>query len=182
MSQAQSMSAGNIALRTLQTSKAASSPSAFSIASLLSEEPPSKRRRLEPDISRLSTPPQLAQQSYSHTTAQGNARVHYGNTTYNGPVYLQHDAASSTDPHSSQPRNPQVSADALKFDTMDDRYYTIEPTYSGTCTWLFEREEYQNWRDPAKLYMHNGFLWIKGKPGSGKSTLTKFACQQDQIG
>lgn len=177
------MSAGNMTSRTLQTSKAASSSIALSIASLLSEEPPSKRRRLEPDISRLSTPPQLAQQSYSHTTAQGNARVHYGNTTYHGPVYLQHDVASSSmDHHTSQPCDSQISADALKFDTMDDRYYTIEPTHSGTCRWLFEREEYQNWRHPAKLHLHNGFLWIKGKPGSGKSTLTKFACQQDQIG
>jgi hypothetical protein len=29
--------------------------------------------------------------------------------------------------------------------------------------------------DPNKLHNHNGFLWINGKPGAGKSTLVKFA-------
>jgi len=35
--------------------------------------------------------------------------------------------------------------------------------------------EYQDWRDVAKISEHHGFLWIKGKPGTGKSTIMKFA-------
>lgn len=31
------------------------------------------------------------------------------------------------------------------------------------------------WLDTAKLGEHHGSLWIKGKPGTGKSTLMKFA-------
>ncbi|RYP43640.1 hypothetical protein DL768_009815 [Monosporascus sp. mg162] len=35
-----------------------------------------------------------------------------------------------------------------------------------------------DWLDPTKFSQHNGFLWIKGKPGAGKSTLMKFAYLQ----
>ncbi|KAF5620065.1 vegetatible incompatibility het-E-1 [Fusarium sp. NRRL 52700] len=37
----------------------------------------------------------------------------------------------------------------------------------GTCTWLFERQEFKDWRD-AK---NNSVLWYNGPPGSGKSVL-----------
>ncbi|KAI9761282.1 MAG: hypothetical protein M1840_001985, partial [Geoglossum simile] len=35
--------------------------------------------------------------------------------------------------------------------------------------------EYLDWLDTTKLSEHHSFLWIKGKPGTGKSTLMKFA-------
>jgi hypothetical protein len=38
-----------------------------------------------------------------------------------------------------------------------------------------EKRKYLNWLNRDKLGEHNGFLWIKGKPGTGKSTLMKFA-------
>ncbi|KAL6405043.1 ankyrin repeat and protein kinase domain-containing protein 1 [Ilyonectria robusta] len=34
--------------------------------------------------------------------------------------------------------------------------------------------EYQAWLDPSKLTQHHGFLWIRGNPGAGKSTIMKF--------
>ncbi|RKK84613.1 hypothetical protein BFJ69_g1890 [Fusarium oxysporum] len=37
----------------------------------------------------------------------------------------------------------------------------------GTCTWLFERQEFKDWRDAKK----NSVLWFNGPPGSGKSVL-----------
>ncbi|SCO55805.1 probable vegetatible incompatibility protein HET-E-1 [Fusarium fujikuroi] len=37
----------------------------------------------------------------------------------------------------------------------------------GTCTWLFERQEFKDWRDAKK----NSVLWYNGPPGSGKSVL-----------
>ena len=39
-----------------------------------------------------------------------------------------------------------------------------------TCQWILEHESYQKWfRD------QRGLLWIKGKPGAGKSTVLKYA-------
>lgn len=39
---------------------------------------------------------------------------------------------------------------------------------------MLQKPEYQDWLDTAKSPDHHGLLWIKGKPGSGKSTLMNF--------
>ncbi|EDU43191.1 ankyrin repeat domain containing protein [Pyrenophora tritici-repentis Pt-1C-BFP] len=41
--------------------------------------------------------------------------------------------------------------------------------------WLLKSEQYLSWLDKTKVGKHHGFLWIKGKAGTGKSTLMKFA-------
>lgn len=65
--------------------------------------------------------------------------------------------------------------DSLRFDQIDARHMTIKTAHAKTCRWLLQNSEYLDWCDPGKLAEHNGFLWIKGKPGAGKSTLMKFA-------
>lgn len=65
--------------------------------------------------------------------------------------------------------------DSLRFDQIDARHMTIKTAHAKTCRWLLKKSEYLDWCDPGKLAEHNGFLWIKGKPGAGKSTLMKFA-------
>ncbi|KAJ9136895.1 Ankyrin repeat domain-containing protein 50 [Pleurostoma richardsiae] len=65
--------------------------------------------------------------------------------------------------------------DSLRFDQIDARRMTIKKAHAKTCGWLLKHPEYRNWLDPAKLNEHHGFLWIKGNPGTGKSTLMKFA-------
>lgn len=37
-----------------------------------------------------------------------------------------------------------------------------------------ESERYHDWLDTTNLHEHHGFLWIKGKAGTGKSTLMKY--------
>jgi ankyrin repeat protein/nucleoside phosphorylase len=64
---------------------------------------------------------------------------------------------------------------ALDFVRREKRQSTIGDAMSETCTWLLARPEYQKWLDSRLLHEHNGFLWIKGKAGTGKSTLMKFA-------
>jgi hypothetical protein len=44
-----------------------------------------------------------------------------------------------------------------------------------TCKWLLKKSEYLDWLNPEKRPDHYGSLWMKGKPGTGKSTLMKFA-------
>jgi Cdc6-like AAA superfamily ATPase len=65
--------------------------------------------------------------------------------------------------------------ESLRFEQIDARYTTIRNAYAKTCKWLLSNSEYRDWVDPAKLIAHHGFLWIRGKPGTGKSTLMKFA-------
>ncbi|KAK3360961.1 hypothetical protein B0T24DRAFT_120609 [Lasiosphaeria ovina] len=64
---------------------------------------------------------------------------------------------------------------SLRFDQIDARQTTIKNAHVKTCKWLLKKHEYLDWLDPSKLGEHHGFLWIKGKPGAGKSTLMKFA-------
>ncbi|GKZ79985.1 hypothetical protein AnigIFM56816_004194 [Aspergillus niger] len=68
--------------------------------------------------------------------------------------------------------------DALRFDQLESRQATIKPAHARTCKWLLEKQEYVDWLDSKHFPEHCGFLWIKGKAGSGKSTMMKFAFQQ----
>uniref|UniRef100_A0A8H7TW05 Nephrocystin 3-like N-terminal domain-containing protein n=1 Tax=Bionectria ochroleuca TaxID=29856 RepID=A0A8H7TW05_BIOOC len=65
--------------------------------------------------------------------------------------------------------------ESLKFDQIDARVLTIEKAHSKTCRWLLLTQEYRDWTNPEKVFAHQGFLWMKGNPGTGKSTLMKFA-------
>ena len=52
---------------------------------------------------------------------------------------------------------------------MFDRKDNLDPRHGNTCQWILELEEYRSWRSRPC-----GLLWIKGKPGAGKSTLMAF--------
>jgi ankyrin repeat protein len=41
--------------------------------------------------------------------------------------------------------------------------------YPQTCHWILEHETYRSWTN-----QDHGLLWVKGKPGSGKSTIMSF--------
>ncbi|BCR98266.1 uncharacterized protein AKAW2_31585S [Aspergillus luchuensis] len=68
--------------------------------------------------------------------------------------------------------------DALRPDQHESRQATIKPAHAKPCRWLLEKQEYVNWLDSDRFPEHRGFLWIKGKAGSGKSTMMKFAFLQ----
>ena len=63
---------------------------------------------------------------------------------------------------------------SLAFDNINDRYNDIKMAHEGTCMWLLDDPKYLAWIDSKKIHEHHGLLWLKGKPGSGKSTLMKF--------
>lgn len=58
--------------------------------------------------------------------------------------------------------------DWLSFPGYDAREGLITAAYPGTCNWLLEDEGFGAWIKSVK-----GIFWIKGKPGSGKSTIMK---------
>src|SRR6266487_6408241 len=69
----------------------------------------------------------------------------------------------------------QSYLDALAFPQIDSRLLNIKKAHDKTCMWLLEQSEYKDWLDPNKIPEHHGFLWVKGKPGAGKSTMMKYA-------
>ncbi|KAF4920627.1 Ankyrin repeat domain-containing protein 50 [Colletotrichum viniferum] len=64
--------------------------------------------------------------------------------------------------------------ESLTFEQIDARQMTIKRAHARTCKWVLRSSQYLDWLDHSKRNTHHGFLWIKGKPGTGKSTLMKF--------
>jgi len=64
---------------------------------------------------------------------------------------------------------------SLWFAGMYRHRQTIKPPARNTCLWLFDNDIYQNWITGTNREFSNGFLRLKGKPGSGKSVLMKEA-------
>jgi len=62
----------------------------------------------------------------------------------------------------------------LRFDQIDARERSIKKAHAKSCKWFLTKPEYLHWLDIARINEHYGFLWIKGKPGTGKSTLMKY--------
>jgi hypothetical protein len=61
----------------------------------------------------------------------------------------------------------------LKFDGMDVRRSIIKRAWTNTCAWVLTHPTYKAWRRDDTTQSHNGFLWVRGKPGAGKSVLMK---------
>ncbi|KAK0383987.1 hypothetical protein NLU13_8076 [Sarocladium strictum] len=66
----------------------------------------------------------------------------------------------------------------LHFGQMNARQLSITGRLKYTCEWLFEHESYICWRDDSLLSEHQGFIWLKGKPGAGKSTIMRYVYEE----
>lgn len=56
----------------------------------------------------------------------------------------------------------------LQFD--NTRYHKVSPEHKGSFEWIWKHEKYRKWSTPDSSQL----MYIQGKPGSGKSTLTKY--------
>lgn len=63
----------------------------------------------------------------------------------------------------------------LAFENITNGQHNIRTALPSTCLWLFATEAFRSWYDKEAYPQHQGFLWIKGRPGCGKSTLMKAA-------
>jgi hypothetical protein len=114
-----------------------------------------------------------SQQMFDHSTVRDNARAHFGNSYQN--FYRTVYQSTASDTSSAGGTLGCKIREALKFDGMDMRRATIKLPHGSSCQWFFDSPEYQKWRDNTFLEKHHGFLWIRGKPGAGKSTLMRLA-------
>lgn len=65
--------------------------------------------------------------------------------------------------------------ESLWFPAINNRVQNIESPAHRTCSWLFAHLEYEEWFNSRSRHRSHGLLWLKGKPGAGKSTLMKEA-------
>ncbi|KAL8393686.1 hypothetical protein RB595_003429 [Gaeumannomyces hyphopodioides] len=66
----------------------------------------------------------------------------------------------------------------LFFSEIDQRLTGLTAAQGKTCRWFLSKREYQAWRDLTNRSDDSAFLWIKGHPGTGKSTLMKFLFEE----
>lgn len=75
----------------------------------------------------------------------------------------------------------QIILEHLRFDTIYDRHDSIRTAHAQTLSWLFGKGTHSS---PATfddwLSSDEDIYWISGKPGSGKSTMMKFLCDNPQ--
>ncbi|CAD0098276.1 unnamed protein product [Aureobasidium mustum] len=71
--------------------------------------------------------------------------------------------------NSSVAQEQQNAQQALSFPEMYNRLHEISDATSGTCQWILENHTFRDWQNAQR-----GLLWIKGKPGVGKSTIMKY--------
>ncbi|SCO58686.1 uncharacterized protein FFMR_15842 [Fusarium fujikuroi] len=60
---------------------------------------------------------------------------------------------------------------SLWFPAINRRYESLGSPAEHTCHWLFDDENFHNWLHGRNQERYQGLIWIKGKPGSGKSML-----------
>ena len=104
----------------------------------------------------------MVQREESHTDSQNDRRLPRQDEPDGGRI-LAFSAANSNALH------------ALRFPSMFSRFHALAKPAEKTCDWLFHHTTYQDWMLGRNKDKHGGLLWIKGKPGSGKSLLMKQA-------
>ncbi|KAM7202678.1 hypothetical protein V8F33_002604 [Rhypophila sp. PSN 637] len=71
-------------------------------------------------------------------------------------------------------RADEISAlQSLRYPSMNRRHRSLEAEKPApqTCNWLFEQQEYHEWLMNSYQESRCGIIWLRGKPGAGKSTL-----------
>ncbi|KFY30276.1 hypothetical protein V494_08201 [Pseudogymnoascus sp. VKM F-4513 (FW-928)] len=99
---------------------------------------------------------------------------------YRDPRVPDHDLHSYSDYNANgiNGTTKQSLIDQLYFSKIDERLTSLTAAQGTTCRWFFTKPEYTSWHDVAKQEVHSGFLWIKGNPGTGKSTLMKLLFEE----
>ncbi|KAG6358458.1 hypothetical protein INS49_014342 [Diaporthe citri] len=69
----------------------------------------------------------------------------------------------------------------LYFSKIDERLTHLTPAQGTTCRWFLADSKYKSWQYVAQIPEHGGFLWIKGNPGTGKSTLMKHLFEETKV-
>ncbi|KAJ4186649.1 hypothetical protein NW759_016930 [Fusarium solani] len=83
--------------------------------------------------------------------------------------------------HAASPAEQAVSIgrreqllESLRFEQINSRKTDIKAAHFKTCHWFLKHPDFLSWLDFEKQAHHHGFLWLRGKPGAGKSIIMKF--------
>ncbi|KAI1879107.1 hypothetical protein JX265_003284 [Neoarthrinium moseri] len=138
-------------------------------------EPPPKRRRVDEslansedrrsgDASRGAFPSQLSSIFDGTGISNSHGEFHVGRDVFVTNNNIHSPSITPTDTR-------RTLLESLRFDQIDARRQSIKTAHSNTCRWFLQTDTFKKWEENSQ---DDNFLWIKGKPGAGKSTLMKF--------
>ncbi|KAI1320655.1 hypothetical protein F5Y16DRAFT_82384 [Xylariaceae sp. FL0255] len=146
----------------------------------LKMDPPTKRRRLvQQEHSHIDLSDRACRLSPTHRQLGNSFEGGYG-VQNSGHLEFGRDFIINVNQQSSTNTDHdryQVLLDSLRFEHMDERRLGVQKAHAHTCRWFLNSPEYVSWAE-AHVSPQNDFLWIKGKPGAGKSTIMKFLLDQ----
>ncbi|KAI0972460.1 hypothetical protein F4678DRAFT_61165 [Xylaria arbuscula] len=133
-------------------------------------EPPAKKPRLA-DTCRdgdrfIEASHRRHNSNLPSTSFEGHGLQNTGNFRAEKDFIINFNQRPSTD---TTIDHRKAMLDSLRFDQMDARQQSIKNAHFHTCAWFLNTREYIEWTQS-----HHSFLWIKGKPGAGKSTMMKY--------
>lgn len=97
----------------------------------------------------------------------------------NGSIYVTGNVNINNTATTNEAKgNRRSLLETLRFDQIDARHLSIKKAHANTCRWFPQTSIYKQWEERDPQHNGNNFLWIKGKPGAGKSTLMKFLLGQ----
>lgn len=147
-----------------------------------SMEPLPKRQRLDATTATRKTalsseahPGESRAHTSSYFDGAGVSNSH-GNFRVSGDLVVNNNSLLPRDTDIDNARSMLLQS--LKFDQMDARHLSIKKAHANTCSWVVQTKSYKQWEEQSSP--QSKFLWIKGKPGAGKSTLMKFLLGQKE--
>lgn len=127
----------------------------------------------QPTIESVSSQDDPFRMQFGNIDIGEHASVHLGDNVGIHHHYYENVKASQRS--NIEDEKYRLLLDSLAFEQMDARLRNVTTALPDTCTWVFRHEKFTSWSDESQWSEHKGFLWIKGKPGCGKSTIMKTA-------
>lgn len=105
-----------------------------------------------------------------NTTTEHQHHIHQQSLTANTPAVSSHEPKVVT-----MNEREETCLQSLQFPNMNQRTQNLADPAEGTCRWLFRHGIFIDWLTDKNQSQSCGLLWLRGKPGSGKSTMLKEA-------
>lgn len=108
--------------------------------------------------------------TFPFTTVKDNAQVHQGDSSTHHHHYGR---TAAQEAQTDYDKSFEFLHKSLAYSGIGTRQRVVESAWPQTCKWLLSHTEFLKWTDRQQIQAHHGVLWLKGKPGSGKSTIMK---------
>ena len=145
------------------------------LADLRTTDPGIDRRRFEEASRNWS---KGSYQSHPEDPETTGPYKHHGMGSASGEDRYATGVPSRGDSHAIDDETKTSLIKQLYFAKIDERLTALTAAQGETCRWFLSNPAYISWLDVTQQSKHGGFLWIKGHPGTGKSTLMKLLFEE----